>query len=110
MSDNVKDLSAETVAKHITYWWGNTNFDLVKTLKAWKPTAAPVAKGETGQRVTPKMMSDVFAQSVNNTDPEHEHLYDHRIAAELLNKLLAAQPAGTLEQVRERLTLLPRHM
>jgi hypothetical protein len=41
-------------------------------------------------RVTPKMMSEVFAQSVNATDSGHEHLYDHRIAAELLNKMLAA--------------------
>jgi hypothetical protein len=44
--------------------------------------------------VTPQMMSKVFAKSINRKDPEHEHIYDHRIAADELNKLLAlATPA-----------------
>jgi len=55
--------------------------------------ASPQAGAQSGQ-VTPKMMSEVFAASVTNTDPEHEHLYDHRIAAELLNKMLASPPSG----------------
>jgi hypothetical protein len=36
-------------------------------------------------------VSEVFAKTVNNTDPEHQHIYDHRLAAELLNRLLTGE-------------------
>jgi hypothetical protein len=61
----------------------------LSTDRTARATAAPASM----PTVTPKMMSAVFAISVNNTDPEHEHLCDHRIAAEELNKLLA-QPVS----------------
>jgi hypothetical protein len=45
--------------------------------------------------VTPEMMSEVFAQSVHRrNDPNHQHIYDHRTAAELLNKMLRAAASG----------------
>lgn len=50
--------------------------------------------------VTPKMMSEVFAKSIRRTHPDADHIYDHRIAAELLNEMLArasalpAEPSG----------------
>lgn len=50
------------------------------------------------QRVTPEMMSEIFAQSIQRRNRDHPHWYDHRIAAELLNKRLAA-PSVAPEQV-----------
>lgn len=43
--------------------------------------------------VTPKMMSEVFAKSIRRTHPDADHIYDHRIAAELLNEMLAGASA-----------------
>ena len=53
-------------------------------------------------QVTEKMMSEVFAASVRRKDPDHPHLYDHRIGAEKLNEMLAAlqQPAAQAEEER----------
>lgn len=51
---------------------------------------APQAEGP----VTPQMMSEVFAETVHTTDREHQHIYDHRIAAKLLNKKLAHAEKG----------------
>lgn len=58
------------------------NIDGVKDScwQAWQG-AAPAA-------ITPKAMSEIFAKSVNNTDKDHPHLYDHRIAADLVNAFL----------------------
>lgn len=47
--------------------------------------------------ITPQMMSGVFAKSVNNTDPEHDHVYDHRIAAAEINKLLGVEAQASSE-------------
>jgi len=53
----------------------------------------------SAEPVTPQMMSEVFAKSINNTDPEHDHLYDHRIAAAELNRLLAAHDQKVRREV-----------
>jgi hypothetical protein len=57
-------------------------------------TFAAQPSGAQGEGpVTSKMMSKVFAETVNNANPAHEHIYDHRLGAKILNRLLAAAPA-----------------